>query len=90
MVSASWTVLTPGGSLVEAPEIIKVGAYYYLFFAAGMFCQASYAEGGLYARFGCISLLGVARSTSLFGPYEKLLVPFLSTGIVGNGAGKID
>ena len=62
-----------GGSLIEGPQIIKKGAYYYLFFAAGRYCQADYSEG-------------VARSTSLMGPYEKLGTPLLSTGIVGEGS----
>jgi GH43 family beta-xylosidase len=61
-----------GGSLVEGPEVIKYGSYYYLFFAAGKFCQDTYTEG-------------VARSTSLFGPYEKMKSPVLSNGIVGVG-----
>lgn len=64
----------PDGSLIEGPELIKPegSEFYYLFFAAGKFCQDSYSEG-------------VARSTSIFGPYEKMGVPLLSTGIVGNG-----
>lgn len=61
-----------GGSLVEGPEMIKRGDYYYLFFAAGKFCQDTYTEG-------------VARSRSLFGPYEKMQSPLLSNGIVGRG-----
>ena len=61
-----------GGTLVEGPEIVRRGAYYYLFFAAGRFCQDSYAEG-------------VARSHSIFGPYERLGVPLLSTALVGYG-----
>lgn len=61
-----------GGSLVEGPEIVKRGSWYYLFFAAGKFCQDTYTEG-------------VARSTSIWGPYEKLGVPILSNGIVGFG-----
>ena len=33
-----WAVsFVQGGSLVEAPEMIRRGAYYYLFFAAGRF-----------------------------------------------------
>ncbi len=64
-----------GGSLVEGPEVIKRGSYYYLFFASGKYCQNSYAEG-------------VARSTSLWGPYEKMGVPLLSTGSVGYANGK--
>lgn len=65
----SWVA---GGSLVEGPELIKEGEYYYLFFAAGKFCQDTYVEG-------------VARSRSLWGPYEKLGSPILSNGIVGSG-----
>jgi arabinan endo-1,5-alpha-L-arabinosidase len=71
-----------GGSLAEGPEIVKRNGYYYLFFAAGKFCQSSYTEG-------------VARSTSLYGPYEKMSVPVLSTGLVtystnpAGGTGKL-
>eukprot|EP01031_Cornospumella_fuschlensis_P043869 gene43869-53641_t len=61
-----------GGSLVEGPEMIKRNGMYYLFFAAGRYCQDSYTEG-------------VARSSSLFGPYEKLASPLLANGIVGRG-----
>lgn len=61
-----------GGSLIEGPQLIKQGEYYYLFFASGKFCQESYAQG-------------VARSTSILGPYSKLGVPLLSTGTVGVG-----
>ena len=63
----SWVA---GGSLIEGPELVKHGGYYYLFFAAGKYCQPDYAEG-------------VARSKSIWGPYEKLPVPLLSTGMVG-------
>jgi len=62
-----------GGSLIEGPQLIKKDAYYYLFFAAGKYCQPSYAQG-------------VARSMSIFGPYTKLGVPILSTGTVGVGS----
>jgi arabinan endo-1,5-alpha-L-arabinosidase len=61
-----------GGSLIEGPEIIRYGKYYYLFFAAGKFCQDTYTEG-------------VARSTSIFGPFEKMKSPVLNNGIVGKG-----
>jgi beta-xylosidase len=65
-----------GGSLVEGPELIHIqGGYYYLFFAAGKYCQASYSEG-------------VARSKSIWGPYEKMPVPLLSTGLTQNTGGK--
>ena len=59
-----------GGSLVEAPEMLYRDGWYYLFFAAGLFCTTSYAEG-------------VARSKSVFGPFEKLPVPLLSSGLSG-------
>lgn len=63
-----------GGSLIEGPELVKPSGseYYYLFFASGKYCEDSYAEG-------------VARSKSLWGPYEKMGVPLLSTGAVGSG-----
>merc|ERR1711966_242511 len=64
-----------GGSLVEGPELIHHGEYYYLFFAAGKYCQDSYSEG-------------VARSKSVWGPYEKMAVPLLSTGMVGYSDGE--
>ena len=59
-----------GGSLVEAPEMLFRDGWYYLFFAAGRFCTTSYAEG-------------VARSRSVWGPFEKLPVPLLSSGLTG-------
>ena len=68
--AVSWVA---GGSLVEGPEIVKRNGIYYLFFASGQYCQDTYKEG-------------VARSSSIFGPYEKLGVPLLSNGIVGLGA----
>jgi hypothetical protein len=64
-----------GGSLVEGPELIHHGGYYYLFFAAGKYCQDSYSEG-------------VARSKSIWGPYEKMAVPLLSTGLTGYSGGQ--
>jgi len=63
----SWV---PGGSLIEAPELVYENGYYYLFFAAGKFCEYSYSEG-------------VARSKNLFGPYEKHPLPLLSSGLIG-------
>lgn len=68
-----------GGSLIEGPEMVKHNGYYYLFFAAGKFCMDTYTEG-------------VAMSTSLFGPYEKMGSPLLTNGIVGvgrNAAGQV-
>merc|ERR1712039_381182 len=55
-------------------EIVRRGEHYYLFFAAGKYCQDSYSEG-------------VARATSVWGPYTKLGVPVLSTSMVGKGLG---
>eukprot|EP01034_Spumella_vulgaris_P021363 gene21363-27393_t len=66
-----------GGSLIEGPEIVQHNGWYYLFFAAGKFCQDTYTEG-------------VARSKTLFGTYEKMQSPLLNNGIVGvakNAAG---
>lgn len=54
---------------------MKNGDYYYLFFASGRYCEDSYSEG-------------VARSRNVLGPYEKMLIPLLSTGIVGNANGQ--
>jgi len=65
----SWVA---NGSLIEGPQLLKHGTYYYLFFASGKYCQPSYSQG-------------VARSTSIFGTYTKLGVPLLSTDIVGVG-----
>ena len=71
--SGMWwvTSFVQGGSLVEGPEIVEHGGWFYLFFAAGCFCQESYSEG-------------VARSRSVFGPYEKMGSPLLTTAIVGH------
>lgn len=69
---SSWTA---GGSLIEGPEMVKVGDWYYLFFAAGRYCQDDYYEGA-------------ARSKSVFGPFEKMGVPLLSTGLVGFAKGQ--
>lgn len=60
-----------GGGLIEGPEIVKEGGYYYLFFASGRFCKSDYAEG-------------VARSQNLWGPYEKNPEPLVTTGTVGH------
>eukprot|EP01036_Dinobryon_divergens_P025769 gene25769-34350_t len=59
-----------GGSLVEGPEVVQVNGWYYLFFAAGQYCTDFYTEG-------------VARSKSIFGPFEKMTSPVLTNGIVG-------
>ena len=66
--ASSWV---SGGSLIEGPQLLRHGDWYYLFFAAGRFCQSDYFEG-------------VARASSVWGPYEKLSVPLLSTPLVGS------
>eukprot|EP01051_Picozoa_sp_SAG22_P010692 SAG22_NODE_976_length_6199_cov_1.414426_5_plen_215_part_00 len=66
----SWVA---GGTLVEGPELVKHNGTFFLFFAAGKYCQPSYCEG-------------VARSDSIWGPYEKMPTPLLSTSIVGTAA----
>jgi hypothetical protein len=58
------------GGLVEGPQLVRRGQFYYLFFASGRYCRPDYAQG-------------VARSTNVLGPYEKLRVPLLSTAMVG-------
>jgi hypothetical protein len=63
------------GTLAEGPEMMYYDGYYYLFFAAGRYDDYSYTEG-------------VARAKSPFGPFEKMMVPLLSTGIVGYNDGK--
>ncbi len=69
-VTTDGTPLTPGG--ISSPELIKYNGYYYLFYSAGDWCLSTFVTG-------------VARSTNLFGPYEKMKVPLLSNGVVGRG-----
>ncbi|WP_325894358.1 family 43 glycosylhydrolase [Grimontia sp. NTOU-MAR1] len=63
------------GSLIEGPEIIKHGGYYYLFYASGRFCTESYAQN-------------VARSRNLYGPYETHSVPFLHSALLPKDANR--
>lgn len=63
------------GTLVEGPEMLYYDGYYYLFFAAGQYNGPTYTEG-------------VARSLSVTGPFEKMMVPLLSTELVGYDGGK--
>ena len=53
------------GPLVEAPWIIERAGFFYLFYSGQGYASSRYA-------------IGVARSSSLFGPYEKSQVPILS------------
>lgn len=48
------------GNLVEGVSMIKKGEYYYAFYAGAGCCGA-----------GCTYQTGIARSKSLFGPWEK-------------------
>jgi len=61
--------------LIEGPEIIRKGDYYYLFVASCNFCKPCYSES-------------VARSKNVWGPYEILGIPLLSTGLIGNHASR--
>lgn len=49
------------GQVVEAPNIVRVGEYFQLVYAGGLF-------GGTK---GCDYAIGVARSKTLLGPYER-------------------
>jgi beta-xylosidase len=62
------------GNLVEAPWIIHNGDYYYLFYSANAFYNASYA-------------VGVARATSLLGPYTKHPTPLVHSNSKWAGPG---
>eukprot|EP00051_Salpingoeca_urceolata_P033085 m.18860 g.18860 ORF g.18860 m.18860 type:complete len:574 (+) comp5806_c0_seq1:924-2645(+) len=53
------------GPLVEAPWLVWRDPYYYLFYSGSGFASSAYA-------------IGVARSTSLLGPYKKACAPVLS------------
>lgn len=48
------------GNLVEAPYVLRRGDWFYLFYAGNACCGR-----------GCDYAVGVARSKSLLGPYEK-------------------
>jgi xylan 1,4-beta-xylosidase len=48
------------GSLIEGPDVIKHGEYFYIFYAGNGCCGKKCSYG-----------TGVARSKSLLGPYEK-------------------
>ena len=97
-----------GGTLIEGPEAIKHGGYYYLFFAGGRYCQVRCDFAVAFRLFAVILPVltpwvhvsfivrvcrqdsyseGVARSSSLTGPYAKMQSPLLSTSLVGSGSG---
>jgi beta-xylosidase len=62
------------GRLVEAPSVVKRRGRYYLFYSGGAYDTPGYA-------------LGVARSTSPTGPFEKRGEPILRTGKRWQGPG---
>lgn len=53
--------------VVEGPWVIKRGSFYYLFYSGAFFCNDTYG-------------VGVARSKSPFGPFEKKGAPILKSG----------
>ncbi len=54
------------GSVVEGPWVVARGGYYYLFYSGNAYYNATYA-------------VGVARSSSPLGPYQKKGGPILSS-----------
>ena len=65
-----WLDLPWEGPLIEGPFFVDYNGYYYLFYSGNGYTDATYA-------------LGVARSKSLFGPYEKTPVPIFAQGADG-------
>ena len=58
------------GSVLEAPAVIRRGSYFYLFYSANLCCTRR-----------CVYAVGVARSPTLIGPWEKYSGnPILRTG----------
>jgi beta-xylosidase len=62
--------------VVEAPWVHHQAGFYYLFYSAAQYCDASYA-------------VGVARSTSPLGPFEKLPRPIAIAGAQWVGPGHV-
>ncbi|MGZ5971331.1 MAG: glycoside hydrolase family 43 protein [Polyangiales bacterium] len=62
------------GSLVEGPWMIEHGGTYYLFYSANGYASSAYA-------------IGVARSSSPMGTFEKLATPILTSGGAWAGPG---
>lgn len=59
---------------VEAPAVMRVGEYVYLFFSGAAYCDGTYA-------------IGVARARSPLGPFEKQLAPLARSGDAWFGPG---
>lgn len=72
------TVLTTGqkweGGVVEGGWVTKRGGFYYLFYSGNAYCNGTYA-------------VGVARSRSPFGPFDKKGGPILKSGARWAGPG---
>jgi beta-xylosidase len=62
------------GSLVEGPWMIEHGGTFYLFYSANGYASSKYA-------------IGVARSSSPMGTFEKLAAPILTSGGAWAGPG---
>ena len=54
------------GPLVEAPWVVRNGAFFYLFYSANAYYNGKYA-------------VGVARASSPLGPYQKAGAPILTS-----------
>lgn len=67
------TSFNNNGKLLEGPELIYTNGYYYLFYTAGRYNDASYSQN-------------VARSRNIFGPYVKMKSPVLNTTMVGTSS----
>ncbi len=62
------------GPLVEAPQMIKRGHFYYIVYSANAYATAAYA-------------VGVARARAPFGPWEKYPEPILRSNEAWRGPG---
>lgn len=62
------------GKVVEGPQLVKRNGTYYLFYSGNSYADGTYATG-------------VARASSLLGPYEKHDGPILHTGGAFAGPG---
>jgi arabinan endo-1,5-alpha-L-arabinosidase len=86
-LTADGKSLTPGPStrafgasftwehdVVEAPWVMHIAGWYYMFYSGGAYCNSTYA-------------VGVARSKSPNGPWEKRSQPILKSGVHWVGPG---
>ncbi|MBA2539408.1 MAG: family 43 glycosylhydrolase [Deltaproteobacteria bacterium] len=61
---------------IEAPWVIREGAYYYLFYSSARYCDPDYS-------------IRVARSRSAFGPFEKRPQPLVAGGATWAAPGHV-